>query len=110
MPIMETKNVESMLKNIFDSVVEIVMDESGLEFERLAHGRDERSVTARVVLVDALVGIGMSEAIIVDLSGMSQQRVNGLKNAARHRLRGLYGNMLHGAVSGRLEKLLAISG
>lgn len=108
MPIMETKNAENMLKNIFNKVVEIVMDESGLEFDRLAHGRDERSVTARVVLVDALVGIGMSEAIIVDLSGMSQQRVNGLKNAARHRLRGLYGNILHGAVSERIEEALAI--
>lgn len=109
MPIMETKNAENMLKNIFNKVVEIVMDESGLEFDRLAHGRDERSVTARVVLVDALVGIGMSEAIIVDLSGMSQKRVNGLKNAARHRLRGLYGNILHGTVSERIEKALAIS-
>lgn len=110
MPIMETKNAENMLKNIYDHVVEIVMDESGLEFDRLAHGRDERSVTARVVLVDTLVGIGMSEAIIVDLSGMSQQRVNGLKNAARHRLRGLYGNILHVAVSERIEKALAIRG
>lgn len=109
MPIMEAKNAENMLKNIYDKVVEIVMDESGLEFDRLAHGRDERSVTARVVLVDALVGIGMSEAIIVDLSGMSQQRVNGLKNAARHRLRGLYGNILHGAVSERIGKSLVIS-
>lgn len=108
MPIMETKNVENMLKNIFDRVVEIVMNESGLEFDRLAHGRDERSVTARVVLVDALVGAGLTEGDIVRASGMSQQRVNGLKNAARHRLRGLYGHMLHGAVGERVEKLLAI--
>lgn len=107
---MEVKNVEMMLYNIFSCVVESVMDESGLDFERLAHGRDERSVTARVVLVDVLMGVGLSEGDIVRLSGMSQQRVNSLKNAARHRLRGLYASMLRSAVWKRCEGLGRMGG
>lgn len=95
-----------MLKNIYSSAVEAVMEESGLEFDRLAHGRDEMSVTARVVLVDALMEMGMSEAIVVGLSGMSQQRVNRLKNSARQKLRGLYGHMLHDAVEKRMRGIL----
>lgn len=103
---MEVKNVESMLYNIFFDVVEAVMTESGLEFDRLAHGRDERSVNARVVLVDMLMSVGLTEVDIVRVSGMSQQRVNGLKNAARHRLKGLYGRMLRDAVRKRCANLL----
>lgn len=33
--------------------------------------------------------LGMSEGDIAFLSGMSQQRVNSLKNSARYRLKGL---------------------
>ena len=102
---MEVKNVESMLYNIFSEVVEAVMQESGLKFERLAHGRDERSVNARVVLVDALLSVGLTEGDIVRMSGMSQQRVNGLKNAARHRLKGLYARMLRDAVKTTVSKM-----
>lgn len=95
-----------MLYNIFSEVVEAVMLESGLEFDRLAHGRDERSVNARVVLVDVLLSAGLTEGDIVRVSGMSQQRVNGLKNAVRHRLNGLYGRMLKNAVRKRCANLL----
>lgn len=102
---METKNVESMLYNIYSAVVEAVMQESGMEFDRLAHGRDERSVNARVVLVDVLMSVGLTEGDIVRVSGMSQQRVNGLKNAAMHRLKGLYGRMLRDAVKKTVSEL-----
>lgn len=83
-----------MLQNMFERVVEAVMEASGLPFERLSCSRDEKSVTARVVLVDALLALGMSETMIVELSGMSQQRVNRLKNSARLRLRGLLGKTM----------------
>ena len=102
---MDVKNVESMLYNIFSEVVEAVMNESGLEFDRLAHGRDERSVNARVVLVDVLLSVGLTEGDIVRVSGMSQQRVNSLKNAARHRLKGLYGRILRDAVKVTVSKM-----
>lgn len=85
------KNTYNMkrLQQIFDSEVEAVMQASGLEFDALANCRSERCVVARVVLVDVLIELGMSEGDIALLSGMSQQRVNSLKNSARYRLKGL---------------------
>lgn len=77
------------LQQIFDSAVEAVMQASGLDFDMLANCRSERCVVARVVLVDVLMELGMSEGDIAFLSGMSQQRVNSLKNSARYRLKGL---------------------
>lgn len=77
------------LQQIFDFAVEAVMQASGLDFDALANCRSERCVVARVVLVDVLIELGMSEGDISLLSGMSQQRVNSLKNSARYRLKGL---------------------
>ena len=73
------------LQQIFDCAVEAVMQASGLDFDALANCRSERCV----VLVDVLMELGMSEGDIAFLSGMSQQRVNSLKNSARYRLKGL---------------------
>lgn len=73
------------LQQIFDNAVEAVMQASGLDFDALANCRSERCVVARVVLVNVLMELGM----IAFLSGMSQQRVNSLKNSARYRLKGL---------------------
>lgn len=72
------------LQQIFDFAVEAVMQASGLDFDALANCRSERCVVARVVLVDVLIELGMSEGDISLLSGMSQQRVNSLKNSARY--------------------------
>ena len=44
----------------------------------------------------------MSESMIVELSGMSQQRVNRLKNSARYRLKGLLGKMMRKEVGDAL--------
>lgn len=77
------------LEDIYNMVIEATMLASGLGFDELAVSRAERCVTARVVIVDVLLRLGMSEGDIVRLSGMSQQRVNALKNSGRFRLRGL---------------------
>lgn len=84
-----TYETMEQLQQIFDSAVEAVMQASGLDFDALANCRSERCVVARVVLVDVLIELGMSEGDIAFLSGMSQQRVNSLKNSARYRLKGL---------------------
>lgn len=84
-----TYETMEQLQQIFDSAVEAVMQASGLDFDALANCRSERCVVARVVLVDVLMELGMSEGDIAFLSGMSQQRVNSLKNSARYRLKGL---------------------
>lgn len=84
-----TYETMEQLQQIFDSAVEAVMQASGLDFDALANCRSERCVVARVVLVDVLMELGMSDGDIAFLSGMSQQRVNSLKNSARYRLKGL---------------------
>lgn len=87
------------LQQIFDNAVEAVMQASGLDFDALANCRSERCVVARVVLVDVLMELGMSEGDIAFLSGMSQQRVNSLKNSARYRLKGLAVRVMREEVS-----------
>lgn len=101
------KNTYNMkqLQQIFDSAVEAVMQASGLEFDALANCRSERCVVARVVLVDVLIELGMSEGDIALLSGMSQQRVNSLKNSARYRLKGLAARVMREEVKTLLQIL-----
>ena len=82
------------IEDIYLMTERAVISLSGITREQLYVCRSERCVTARVVLVDALVQIGFSESDIVGLSGMSQQRVNSLKNSARYRLMGLRGKMM----------------
>lgn len=78
------------LKDIYNRVVEATLEASGLTFEQLATSRTERSVIARVVMINTLIEIGFTEFDIAAVSGMSsQQRVNSLKNSARYRLKGL---------------------
>ena len=102
------KNTYNMkqLQQIFDSAVEAVMQASGLEFDALANCRSERCVVARVVLVDVLIELGMSEGDIALLSGMSQQRVNSLKNSARYKLKGLAARVMRQEVKILLKKIL----
>lgn len=102
------KNTYNMkqLQQIFDSAVEAVMQASGLEFDALANCRSERCVVARVVLVDVLIELGMSEGDIALLSGMSQQRVNSLKNSARYKLKGLAARVMREEVKILLKKIL----
>ncbi len=94
------------LEDIYSRAVEAVLSASGLTHGQLYVCRSERCVTARVVLVDALVQIGFSESDIVGLSGMSQQRVNSLKNSARYRLMGLRGKMMREEVRRMVENEL----
>ena len=96
--IMRDKKTIERLENVFNAVVEAIMDESGIGFEQLANSRSDNCVTARVVLVDTLMRRGMSETLIVEISGMSQQRVNSLKNAIRWRLKGLFAKILRDEV------------
>lgn len=77
------------LEEIYNRVVETTLEASVLTFEQLATSRTERSVIARVVMINTLIEIGFTEFDIAAVSGMSQQRVNSLKNSARYRLKGL---------------------
>lgn len=94
------------IEDIYLMTERAVISLSGITREQLYVCRSERCVTARVVLVDALVQIGFSESDIVGLSGMSQQRVNSLKNSARYRLMGLRGKMMREEVGRIVENEL----
>lgn len=82
------------LEELYNKVVEATLEASGLTFEQLALCRADKCVTARAVMVDRLIRLGMTESEIVELSGMSQQRVNSLKNSAKYRLKGLSGRLM----------------
>ena len=101
---------ETMEQLHFDCAVEAVMQASGLDFDALANCRSERCVVARVVLVDVLMELGMSEGDIAFLSGMSQQRVNSLKNSARYRLKGLAARVMMEEVKTLLQKNITLKG
>lgn len=92
------------LEDIYNRVVEATLDASGLTFEQLATSRTERSVTARVVMVDALINIGFTETDIAIVSGMSQQRVNSLKNSSKYRLKGLSARIMQEEVRKRSKE------
>lgn len=97
------------LEDIFARATEAVLSVSGLSYAQLFTCRSERCVTARVVLVDALVQIGCTESDIVTLSGMSQQRVNSLKNSARYRLKGLAARIMKEEVEKILHSTLSLN-
>lgn len=90
------------LEEIYNRVVEATLEASGLTFEQLAISRTERYVTARVVMIDTLIEIGFTETDIAAVSGMSQQRVNSLKNSARYRLKGLAARVMREEMKKRL--------
>lgn len=95
--------ITDILQGMYDKAVEAVMEASGLPFDELANARTEKSIVARAVLIDHLVGIGMSEAMIVRISGMSQQRVNAIKNSLRYKLTGLAARLLKEEVARRMN-------
>lgn len=99
--IIQTFNSSKMkqLQILFDKAVEATMNASGLSFEEFTTSRSERSVNARVVFVDYLIEKGMSEGTIAELSGMSQQRVNALKNSRIYRMKTLMCRMLKESVN-----------
>lgn len=66
------------LKEIYNKVLESAMHESELTLEQLANSRAENCVITRVVIVETLIKLGLTENDIVRLSGMSQQRINSL--------------------------------
>lgn len=90
------------LEEIYNRVVEDTLEANGLTFEQLATSRTERSVIARVVMINTLIEIGFTEFDIAAVSGMSQQRVNSLKNSARYRLKGLAARVMREEVKKRL--------
>lgn len=83
------------LQSIYQTLVNALLTTSDLTPYQLFNSRSEQCVTARAVLINVLVQIGCTESDITELSGMSQQRVNSLKNSAKYRLKGLSARLLN---------------
>lgn len=85
------------LKEIYNKVLESAMHESELTLEQLANSRTE--------IVETLIRLGLTENDIVRLSGMSQQRINSLKNSAKYRLSGLAAKILKDEIWKQVKEL-----
>lgn len=59
------------LKEIYNKVLESAMHESELTLEQLANSRAENCVITRVVIVETLIKLGLTENDIVRLSGLA---------------------------------------
>lgn len=68
------------LKRIYESAQMVVCETAELEINKLMISHEEIYVDARAILVDWLLRAGFTEKMIERYSGMSQQRINSLKN------------------------------
>lgn len=68
------------LKRIYEVAEKAVCEVVELEADKFLISHEEAYVDARAILVDWLVRAGFTEKMIEKYSGMSQQRINSLKN------------------------------
>lgn len=80
---MNVLKIRNVLQNIYDETSLFVSHICDLTLYELHNSRSELSVTARAAMIYCLIRRGLSEGDISKASGMSQQRVNSLKNSAR---------------------------
>lgn len=69
------------LKRIYEIAENVVCEVAELEYDKFMTSHEEIYVDARSILVDWLIREGFTEKMISKYSGMSQQRVNSLKNS-----------------------------
>lgn len=74
------------VKELYDLVLSYVCRHTGVKNEALFSSNREEYVDARAILVNVLIGKGVSEREIASLTGLTQQCVNKLKNNFRTRL------------------------
>ncbi len=93
------------LEYIYNAVVYATVQASGIPLPQLMNSRADQCVTARVVLVDVLLQLDMAETDIVTCSGMSQQRVNSLKNSRKYRMKSLGARILKEEVRKKIQQI-----
>lgn len=74
------------MKDLYQEVLNAVCRVTGIEQNEMFGSNREECVDARSLLVRVLSGNGITEKEIVRLTGLSQQRVNSLKNKFKYRL------------------------
>lgn len=73
------------LAEIYGRTLAAVSAAANLSTEALLLSRTEHATTARAVLVSVLFSTGWSETMLAAVSGMSQQRINNIRNSNAHR-------------------------
>ena len=66
---------------MYDEAVRVVVEVTGIKEEELFKSLNEECVDARSILIMLLIGYGYNERMISEYTGMSQQRINSLKNS-----------------------------
>lgn len=72
----------------YQRIMATVCRHYGVDEVRMLHSNKEYCVDARATLVGISIGKGMTEAELVELTGLTQQCVNKLKNSVRFREKG----------------------
>lgn len=75
------------IKDLYCTVLSIVCRVTDLEENEIFCSNKEECVDVRSLLIKTLIDNGITEKEIVRLTGLSQQRVNSLKNNFKYRKR-----------------------
>lgn len=92
------------LRRIYAATLAAVAARCGLTLAEMTRSRRAECCLARAVLVLTLLQLGMTEPTVRDLTGMSQQRVNYIKNTPPQRLSHLEGRILCARVWGDVKR------
>lgn len=69
------------MEKIFEKIIDIVSEHTGINRERILCGKCEEQVNARMLLVYNLSRIGFTDKMIAQLTGLTRQGVNKCKNS-----------------------------
>ena len=69
------------MEKIFEKIIEIVSEYTGIDRDRIICGKCEEQVNARMLLVYNLSRIGFTDTLIAKLTGLTRQGVNKCKNS-----------------------------
>lgn len=75
------------MEKIFDKVVNIVSDRTGVDRNDLIYSKKQQCVDARSILINLLFGLGFPDVLTARYLGMTRQGVNKLKNTLENRKR-----------------------
>ena len=73
------------MEKIFNQVVKIVSEETGINGNDLIHSKKEECVDARSILINLLSELGFTDTLISRYTCLTRQGVNKLKNTLHDR-------------------------
>lgn len=75
------------MEKIFDKVVNIVSDRTGIDRDNLIYSKKQECVDARSILINLLHGLGFPDTLTARYLGVTRQGVNKLRNTIEDRKR-----------------------